>query len=76
MWVTHEFAYILCFIMIDSPRDSNSPEDSGMEAALGLGELAGLTVNNDAESIGYEVKQKVLNSCIFYLLFYSIDCVI
>jgi len=30
-------------------------DDDALEAALGLGELAGLTVNNDADSISYDV---------------------
>ena len=30
-------------------------EDDALEAALGLGELAGLTINNDADSLTYDV---------------------
>lgn len=30
-------------------------DDDALEAALGLGELAGLTVNNEADSLSYDV---------------------
>ncbi|CAH1791651.1 unnamed protein product [Owenia fusiformis] len=30
-------------------------EDEALEAALGLGDLAGLTISNDAESLGYDI---------------------
>lgn len=47
---------------IDSPRDTGSPEDPHAEAALGLGELAGLTVNNDAEThVVYDVSSFYLD---------------
>lgn len=48
---------------IDSPRDTGSPEDPHAEAALGLGELAGLTVNNDdAEThVVYDVSSLYLD---------------
>lgn len=31
------------------------PEDEALEAVLGLGELAGLTVNNEADPLSYDV---------------------
>ena len=31
------------------------PEDDALEAALGLGELADLTVNNDVDPLNYDV---------------------
>ena len=31
------------------------PEDDALEAALGLGDLAGLTVNNEADPLSYDV---------------------
>jgi len=30
-------------------------EEDALEAALGLGELAGLTINNDADALAYDV---------------------
>ena len=30
-------------------------DDDALEAALGLGELAGLTINNEADSLSYDV---------------------
>ncbi len=35
------------------------PDDDALEAALGLGELAGLTVNNEAEPLSYDVSSEV-----------------
>lgn len=35
--------------------------DEAMESELGLGELAGLTVANEADSLGYDVSRKRLN---------------
>lgn len=32
--------------------------DEAMESELGLGELAGLTVANEADSLGYDVSRK------------------
>ena len=37
------------------------PEDDALEAALGLGELAGLTVNNEADPLSYDVGITPLN---------------
>lgn len=40
--------------------------DEAMESELGLGELAGLTVANEADSLGYDVsrrRQNELMSC-------------
>jgi hypothetical protein len=34
-----------------------SNEDDALEAALGLGELAGLTINNDADALTYDVRK-------------------
>ncbi len=31
------------------------PDDDAIEAALGLGDLAGLTVNNEADPLSYDV---------------------
>lgn len=33
------------------------PEDESLEAVLGLGELAGLTVNNEADPLNYDVSK-------------------
>ena len=32
------------------------PEDEALEAVLGLGDLAGLTVNNEADPLSYDVR--------------------
>jgi striatin 1/3/4 len=32
-------------------------EDDALEAALGLGDLAGLTVNNEADPLSYDVSK-------------------
>lgn len=31
------------------------PDDDALEAALGLGDLAGLTINNEADPLSYDV---------------------
>ena len=38
--------------LVGVPQDN----EDALEAALGLGDLAGLTVNNEADTIGYDVR--------------------
>jgi len=46
-------------------------DDDALEAALGLGELAGLTVNNEADSLSYDVSTHTyLCSHAFTMLIY------
>lgn len=43
--------------------------DEALESELGLGELAGLTVANEADSLTYDVS--IVLSLLFYLFFES-----
>lgn len=44
-------------------------DDDALEAALGLGELAGLTVSNDADSLAYDVRLSPLFSFRQFVMF-------
>lgn len=51
--------------------------DEAMESELGLGELAGLTVANEADSLAYDVSH-IYNSNLFFVdgRFYRQNCLI
>ena len=55
-------------------------EDDALDVALGLGDLAGLTVNNEADPLSYDVSKHCTNSGLWidfsFSIYYSFNHII
>jgi len=62
MWLNMMFEVVDNFSGRNRVLGVAGPEDDALEAALGLGELADLTVNNDVDPLNYDVSISFLSA--------------